>query len=233
MPASIRRVRLPEKGKQVTHIVIDDSAGLLALVQLGVLEIHTGGARARDPGRPDLLVFDLDPDPDVAWGRVMGAARLLRDLFGHLGLETFLKTTGGKGLHVCVPIFPEHGWSEIEQFCRGVAQTMVRAAPDQFVATMSKQKRKGKIFVDYLRNNRGASFIAPYSTRARPGAPLALPIAWEELTPELRSDQYTLRNCELIRSTGHPDPWAAMPQLRQSLTPAMLQSVRGSLGRKS
>jgi bifunctional non-homologous end joining protein LigD len=233
MPASIRRVRLAEKGKRVTHVVIDDSAGLLALVQLGVLEIHTGGARARDPERPDLLVFDLDPDPEVAWERVMGAAHLLRDLFGHLGLETFLKTTGGKGLHVCVPILPERSWSEIEPFCRGVAHTMVRAAPDRFVATMSKQKRKGKIFVDYVRNNRGASFIAPYSTRARPGAPLAVPIAWEELTAEIRSHPYTLKDSQRIHATGRPDPWAAMRQLRQSLTPAMLQSVRVSLRHKS
>jgi bifunctional non-homologous end joining protein LigD len=230
MPAAIRRVYLPEKGRTATFMVIEDLPGLLELVQLGALEIHTGGARAHDAERPDLLVFDLDPDTEVVWERVIVGARLLRDLFGHLGLESFLKTTGGKGLHVCVPVLPGLGWHEVAQFCRGVADAIVLAAPDQFVATMSKRKRKGKIFVDYVRNTRGASFIAPYSTRARIGAPVALPIDWQDLTPELHSDAFRLRDFGRVWGAERRDPWASMSRIRQSLTPSMLRAVRVAAG---
>ncbi len=131
--------------------------------------------------KPDRLIFDLDPDPTVEWPEVISAARSMRFLLDELGLVSFLKTTGGKGLHLVVPVRAQTGWVEAKAFCRGVADFMVRTAPDRFVATMSKAARKGKIFIDYLRNGRGATAIAPYSSRNRPGATVSVPIAWEEL----------------------------------------------------
>ena len=138
---------------------------------MGVLEIHQWGSQADLFEKPDRLIFDLDPDPSVDWPRVVTAAKEVRMLLEQLDLTSFLKTTGGKGLHIVVPIRRRTTWHDAKAFCRAVADFLVAAAPDRYIATMSKAARKGKIFVDYLRNDRGATAIAPYSTRARPGAP--------------------------------------------------------------
>src|SRR5262249_36243303 len=143
---------------------------------------------------PDRLIFDLDPDPAVKWAEVVAAARELRAVLEDLNLKSFLKTTGGKGLHIVVPVRPRLDWDEAKSFCHAVTDHIGRLAPERYIGTMSKAARKGKIFIDYLRNGRGATVVAAYSTRARSGAPVSVPISWEELSPRPASDAFTIAN---------------------------------------
>ena len=219
-PAALHSVEIVESDGPAEYSVLDDLDGLHSLAQLGALEIHTWGSRADDPEHPDLLVFDLDPDPAVGWQAVVACANRLRTLFESVKLESFVKSTGGKGLHVCVPIEPDFDWDVIKDFCQRVAEELVRESPDKYVATVSKAKRRGKIFIDYLRNGRGATFVAPYSTRARPNAPIAVPLEWDELEKLSKPDYYTLRNIEQRLATSKHDPFARMANLRQRLRPA-------------
>jgi bifunctional non-homologous end joining protein LigD len=212
------QVNVAEKGPAEYHMAVDDAAGLVALVQMGVLEIHAWGSQTGNLEKPDRLIFDLDPDPAVEWSAVATAAREVRLLLQELGLISFLKTTGGKGLHVVVPIQPRVDWNEAKDFCHALANFVVKAAPDRYLATMSKAARKGKIFIDYLRNGRGATAIAPFSTRARPGAPVSVPIAWEELTSRLRSDQYTIGSVLTRLAKLKKDPWADISKTKQTIT---------------
>jgi bifunctional non-homologous end joining protein LigD len=205
--------------------VIKDVKGLVELVQMGVLEIHVWGSQAKNLEKPDRLIFDLDPDPSVSWPAVVTAAQEIRLFLEELGLVTFLKTTGGKGLHLVAPIQARTEWDEAKAFCKAVADLIVRAAPDQFIATMSKAARKGKIFIDYLRNGRGSTAIAPYSTRAKPGAPVSVPIAWSELSPNLKSDQFTVENLFERLDKLKKDPWADLATIRQSITKSMLRTL--------
>ena len=149
----------------------------------------------------------------------------MRVLLEELGLTSFLKTTGGKGLHLVVPVQPRTEWDEAKAFCRAVADFMVRAAPDRFIATMSKAARKGKIFIDYLRNGRGATAVAPYSTRNKPGATVSAPIAWEELTASLHSDHFTIENLPARLGKLKKDPWADLAKTKQSITAAMVKRL--------
>jgi bifunctional non-homologous end joining protein LigD len=149
----------------------------------------------------------------------------VRALLTRLDLESFLKTTGGKGLHVVVPIRPRLEWDAARTFCKQVADALVRAAPDRYIATMSKARRHGKVFIDYLRNARGATSVAPYSTRARAGAACSVPLTWDELTSRLRSDHFTLANLpKRLARPGH-EPWVQMAAVKQSVTQAMLKSL--------
>ena len=152
----LQQINVAAKGAPEYNLAVGDLAGLISLVQMGVLEIHVWGSRARHLEKPDRLIFDLDPDPTVGWPAVVSAARQVRLVLEELGLTSFVKTTGGKGLHLVVPVQPRFEWDEAKAFCRAVADYMVRAAPDRFTATMSKAARKGKIFIDYLRNGRSA-----------------------------------------------------------------------------
>ena len=221
----LRQVNISENGAADYHAAIDDVGGLIALVQMGVLEIHVWGSRAGQLEKPDRLVFDLDPDPSVDWPQVINAARSVRLLLEELGLAFFLKTTGGKGLHLVVPVQPRTQWDDAKAFCRAVAEFFVHAAPDQFIATMSKAARKGKIFIDYLRNGRGSTAVAPFSTRAKPGATVSAPIAWEELTASLHSDHFTIENLPARLSKLKKDPWADIAKTKQSITAAMLKRL--------
>jgi bifunctional non-homologous end joining protein LigD len=221
----LRQVNIAQAGAPEFNLAIDDLSGLISLVQMGVLEIHVWGSRTQHLEKPDRLIFDLDPDPAVDWPQVASAARAVRALLQELGLTAFLKTTGGKGLHIVVPVQPRTEWTEAKAFCRAVADFMVRAAPDRFIATMSKAARKGKIFIDYLRNGRGATAIAPYSTRARPGATVSTPIAWEELKSSLHSDHFTIENLPARLSKLKKDPWLDLAKTKQSITAAMLKRL--------
>jgi bifunctional non-homologous end joining protein LigD len=221
----LRKVDISQDGEPEYNLAIHDVSGLISLVQMGVLEIHVWGSLAAKLEKPDRLVFDLDPDPSVEWLQVTGAARQLRDLLEELGLTAFVKTTGGRGLHVVVPVQPRTVWDEAKAFCRSVANLMVKAAPDRFIATASKAARKGKIFIDYLRNGRGATSVAPYSTRSKPGATVSAPITWEELTPGLKSDHFTIENLPARLSRLKQDPWAEMPKVRQSITAAIVKRL--------
>jgi bifunctional non-homologous end joining protein LigD len=220
IPAGLVGVDVSESGEQVErYLALAEAAGLAALVQLGVLEIHLWGARRDRLERPDRMVFDLDPAEGLDWKLVVAAAREVRALLeDELGLRTFLRTTGGKGLHLVVPLDRRQGWDEVKGFSRAVAERLAREAPDRYTATLSKRARKGRIFIDYLRNGRGSTAIASYSTRARPGATVATPIAWDELSPRLRPDRFTSETVPRRLARQDADPWEDIGSVRQSLT---------------
>ena len=176
---AIHSIPIKEGRDAAAFLYIDSLSGLIALVQMGVLELHTWGSRKERIERPDRLIFDLDPDPSVSWLDLKDAAQTIKSGLSELGLTAFVKTTGGKGLHVVTPITPKQDWDFVKEFSKAVAQSLVKAAPDQYTATMSKSKRAGKIFIDYLRNARTASAVCAYSPRARPGAPVSMPVSWE------------------------------------------------------
>ncbi len=205
---------VPEKGDKI--ISIDDLAGLIALVQAGVLEVHTRGTTVDDRERGDRLVFDLDPGPGTGWKDVVAAAREVRERLERAKLKSFLKTTGGKGLHVVVPIKPET-WDTIKTFCRAVAESLAQDAPGRYVATATKSKRNTKIFIDYLRNSREATAVAPYSTRARPGAPVSTPVDWSELGSLKGATHFTVRNVPPRLKRLRKDPWAGIGKIKQEL----------------
>ncbi len=181
-PKDMHRTEIREKSGTATYLVVEDVRDLVGLVQISALEIHVWGSRADKIERPDQLVFDLDPAPEVPWSKVVAAAVELREFLADLGLTSFAKLTGGKGLHLVVPIARKHEWPDVARFCRSVAQAVERAAPDRYTAVLSKRARVGKIFIDYLRNQRGATAIAPFSTRANEGANVAAPVSWRELS---------------------------------------------------
>jgi bifunctional non-homologous end joining protein LigD len=195
----------PEDDEPV--LAIDGLSGLIGLVQGGTLEIHPWGARLDDLEKPDLINMDLDPGPGVAWDQVIEAALEVRDRLAEAGLASFVKTTGGKGLHVVAPLKPKAGWSEVKAFARRIADSMASDDPARYVATVAKARRKGKILVDYLRNGRGATAVAPYSTRARPGAAVSMPLAWEELSPAIGADYFTVNNAPTRLAALGNDPW--------------------------
>jgi bifunctional non-homologous end joining protein LigD len=223
-PPSIDTVAIRQSdGKRHPHVVIHDVEGLVTLVQWGVMEIHPWGSRADDPDRPDRVIFDLDPGPDVAWRRVQDAAAGLHALLDALGLDSWLKTSGGKGLHVVLPIARRRSWDDVRAFARGVAERMQRELPDHFVAKASKAARRGVIFVDWLRNTRGATAVAPWSTRARAAAGVSVPLTWARLASLTSGDQFTLMS---VRAARLPvDPWRTLLAARQGITQDMLREL--------
>jgi bifunctional non-homologous end joining protein LigD len=221
----LARVKIKESDGTAEYVVIRKPSDLAELVQISALELHVWGAKRDDVERPDRLVFDLDPDVGLDWSRVVTAARQIRDFLSDLGLVSFVKTSGGKGLHLVVPIARRHEWPFVSDFCRAVAMAIARAAPNDFVATMSKTARRGKIFVDYLRNQRGATSVATLSTRAQSGAPVSMALAWEELGSVKSADQYDVKNARRRLTSLKRDPWAEMDKVRQSLTARMLRQL--------
>jgi bifunctional non-homologous end joining protein LigD len=205
---------VPEKGDKI--ISIDNLAGLISLVQAGVLEIHTRGTTIGDRERADRLVFDLDPGPGAGWKDVVAAAREVRQRLERLKLKSFVKTSGGNGLHVVLPIKPVP-WHAAKDFAQAVAAGMAADHPDRYTATATKSKRNKRIFVDYLRNSREATAIAPYSTRVRPGAPVSTPVDWSELGALKGSNHYTVLNLPARLARLREDPWANIGRFRQAL----------------
>jgi len=204
----------PEKGDKI--ISIDDLAGLISLVQAGVLELHTRGTTIGDRERADRLVFDLDPGLGTGWRDVVAAAREVRERLARMKLVSFVKTSGGKGLHVVLPIKPT-AWDTAKEFAHAVAASMAADAPERYTATATKSKRNRRIFIDYLRNSREATAVAPYSTRARPGAPVSTPIEWSELGTIKSANQFTVRNLPARLKRLRKDPWANIGRFRQAL----------------
>jgi bifunctional non-homologous end joining protein LigD len=211
-----KRLKMVPEPDGDNSIAIDDLAGLISLAQAGALEVHIRGStidRLEDANR---LIFDLDPGPGVKWPALISAAREVRERLAALKLDTFVKTTGGKGLHVVLPI-KQTPWEEAKGFARGLAEAMESDDPKHFVSTAKKVRRDNRIFVDYLRNSREATAIAPYSTRARPGAPIAVPITWNELSKLPSSNHYTVLNITQRLSRLKKDPWAGIEKLKQPL----------------
>ena len=225
MPPGIRRVPVEEKDGTYDSISIDDVDGLIGLVQVGALEIHTWGSRLDKIEQADRIVFDLDPDEGLPWTRVVEAAKIMRERLRELGLESLLKTTGGKGLHVVAPIRRGPDWDEVKAFTKAVVEQMAGEDPHRFTANMSKKSRKGRIYVDFLRNQRTATFIAPFSTRAKPGAPVSVPITWEELDEGIRSDQFNTASLPRRLQSLKKDPWAEIDKWRQGITAAAKRKV--------
>jgi bifunctional non-homologous end joining protein LigD len=225
VPDPLRLVEIEEKDGTALYGVLNSLPGLISLVQLGALELHTWNSRSDKLERPDRFIIDLDPDPGVKWPAIVEAALHVREVVTHLGLESFVKTTGGKGLHVVVPLVRRADWEEVKEFAHGVASLLARAAPERYTLEMSKAKRKGRILLDYYRNTRGATAIEAYSTRARPGATVAAPIHWDELADGVKSDTFTVRNMPArLRELG-ADPWKEIGAVKQSLTAPMRRQL--------
>jgi bifunctional non-homologous end joining protein LigD len=223
--AAVERVVVPEGNGRATYMMVNSVSGIVALVQLGVLELHPWGSRAPKLERPDRLVFDFDPDDAISWKELADAVGLVRSLLGELGLTGFLKTTGGKGLHVVLPIRPTLSWDQAKGFTKSVAQLLVNTFPERFVASAAKTKRKGRIFIDYLRNAEGATAVSAFSPRARANAPVATPIAWDELDRDVRFDYFNLRSVPKRLARLKADPWAQFFTMEQSVTAAMLKRL--------
>jgi bifunctional non-homologous end joining protein LigD len=213
----VKSISLRQKSGAEDYIYVDDVRGVLALVQMNTLEFHPWGSQVSAPELADRLVFDLDPDEGIDWKRVVAAAKDVRDRLAEAGLKSFVRTTGGKGLHVVVPITPGPSWDEVKNFCGAFAQAMAAHRPEIYVATMSKSKRTNKIFIDWLRNARGATSVTSWSLRARAGAPVAVPLRWEELGSIRASNAFDLDKALRRAKALDSDPWAEMYRLRQAL----------------
>ncbi len=211
-----KRLHLVAEPDGDKSISVDDLTGVVALVQAGVLEIHTRGSTIDHLEQADRLVFDLDPGPGIEWKDIIAAAREVRERLRALKLESFVKTTGGKGLHVVLPIRPTP-WDDAKDFCRRFAEAMTADKPDRYTATIKKAARGNRIFVDYLRNSREATAIAPYSTRARPGATVSVPLSWEELGSQKAPNLFTVQNLPKRLARSRKDPWAQIGRLKQRL----------------
>lgn len=210
-------VWLKEDRGRGLYASIDNPRGLIALVQLGVVEFHTPGIRADKLTHPDRFILDLDPDPTVAWPAVVEAAVAVRDLLQELGLKSFVKTTGGKGLHIVAPIRRTQTVAQVLEFTQALAGLFEQAAPKRYTTNVSKAQRTGKILLDYLRNAPGATAVEVFSARARPGAPVAVPIAWEELG-ESDATTFNVRNTKERLASQRADPWEDFFEIRQSIT---------------
>ncbi|MBA2650962.1 MAG: DNA ligase D [Tatlockia sp.] len=207
-----------ESDKEVEeYIYLKDKPGLFGLVQMGVLEIHPWGSKINHLEQPDIIVIDLDPAPDVPWQRVVAAAKEIRDYLAQYHLISFVKTTGGKGLHVVIPIKPEYDWEAVKEFTHVFVRFLEKLKPDEYISKMTKSKRVGKIFVDYLRNQRSATAIAVYSTRARIHAPVSTPLAWDELSNKMEDNYYTIKTLPKRLEKLKEDPWSDFWKIKQSL----------------
>jgi bifunctional non-homologous end joining protein LigD len=217
VPGVLGRVEITEKSVAETYLVIENLAGLVGVVQMGVLEIHPWGSTVKTLETPDLITFDFDPDVGLPWEAVTAAAIEMREALLGIDLQSFVKTTGGKGLHVVVPVMPKLGWDQIKEFAKWVSERFAAAYPERFTTNMAKRARTGRIFIDYLRNGRGATAIGAYSARARAGAPVATPLFWEEVERGVKPDAFTVETVPARLAKLKSDPWAEMPKLRQSI----------------
>jgi bifunctional non-homologous end joining protein LigD len=218
MSKTIKEVHIAGGESKKKYLYIDDEAGLFGLVQIGALEIHDWGVSLNHINEPDRLVFDLDPDEGFALATLKAAATEVRDFLADLGFTSFLKSTGGKGLHLVAPLQPKLGWKEVKPFAKAIADALVQARPDRYTANPLKKTREGKIFVDYLRNQRGGSAIVNYSTRAKPGATVACPLRWDELKGLKAASPYTVKTLPARLRAMKRDPWEGFFSTRQSIT---------------
>jgi bifunctional non-homologous end joining protein LigD len=225
MPKSFKTVTIREKdGDKAGYLYVADVAGIVAAAQIGALELHVWGAPNDDLEHPDRLVFDLDPDDSVSFAEVKAAAGDLRSALAAAGLESFAMVTGGKGIHVIAPLSGRNDWEELKTFAAGLAKSFAERDPDRFIATASKAKRKGRIFIDWLRNERGATAILPYSPRARKGAPVAVPVGWNELSRLKSASAFdTVAVLKRLKSARR-DPWPG-DRKRQHLGKATIEAV--------
>jgi bifunctional non-homologous end joining protein LigD len=218
MSDAIKQIPISGGESKKPYLYLDGEAGLFGLVQISTVEIHDWGVSLDHLYEPDRLVFDLDPDEGLDIDVLKAAAVEVRDFLADLGLKSFLKSTGGKGLHVVAPIAAKQGWDEVKAFAKAIADTLVEVRADRYTANPLKRTRVGKIFVDYLRNQRGGSAIVNYSTRAKPNASVACPLAWDELKGLKVASPCTLKTLPMRLKTKRSDPWEGFFSTRQSIT---------------
>jgi bifunctional non-homologous end joining protein LigD len=223
-PSALRRVRIREKTKVGEYLVADDVAGLVSLAQMGIVEIHTWNATDDNIECPNRIVLDIDPGPRVTWTQVVAAARLLRDVLETLGLAAWVKTTGGRGLHVVVPLTPVHDWSRCLAFARGLSEAIVRTDPTRYTTAFAKAGRDDKMLIDYLRNNRTNTSVCAFSPRARPGARVSMPVAWRDLGRG--PDRWTLLTVPRSLSRTRNDPWAGYWSAKQRLALSAVKALQ-------
>ncbi len=223
-PDTFKTVTIQDSGGPAVYFYVEDEAGLLSLAQLGTLEIHVWNSLASDPERPDRIIFDLDPGPGVDFAGVVDAARTVRDSLDALGLTAFLKTTGGHGLHVVTPIVPDRTYDDVRDFAHALVSLLGARRPDLFVAVMAKVQRPGRVFIDYLRNAHGATAVCAYSTRARPGAHVSVPLTWEGVG---RADPsaYDVTTVPRRLAALRKDPWDGYEHARRALSGDMIAVV--------
>lgn len=226
LPKGVNSIAVPNRktGEVEQYLTVDSAEGLVGLAQMGVLEFHPWGSCNDRLDQPDRIVFDLDPDAAIDWQTLGASAETLREQLSKLHLKSFLKSTGGKGLHLVIPIKPELDWAQVKQFAHAVVLAMEADDPALYITKMTKAARTNRIYLDYLRNDRGSTSIAPFSPRARRGAPVAMPLEWKELQAKTRPQFHVADFSEWSSRLKH-DPWKAMAGLHQRLTPAMLQAV--------
>jgi len=222
---AIARVEIRSSEGTADYMMANTASALIALVQMGVLEVHPWGSRAQHLGRPDRIIFDLDPADDVAWEQVKQAALIVKELLENIGLTPFLKTTGGKGLHVVVAIEPSVDWEQVKGFTKAVAEFLERTFPDRFTSNLLKVSRHGKIFIDYLRNSEGATAVGAYSTRARSNAPVSAPVAWDELGNDVRFAHFNVGNMPKRIARMKKEPWHGLEASAAALTKAIMARV--------
>jgi len=218
VPEQLGEVTIP--GFDEPYLFIRDVGGLVAMVQMGVLEMHPWGVTVDRPDKADRIVFDLDPDEGLSFADVISAAKEVRERLAALGLASFVKTTGGKGLHVVVPVEATADWRDVKSFAKGVSAQMAADSPERYLTKISKAERVGRIFIDYLRNDPTSTAVAPYSTRSRAGAPVAMPLTWDQVKPGLDPCDYLLTTVPDLVRAQKADPWAEMLEVKQKLPDA-------------
>ena len=224
LPPSLGKVRIRERTKTEDYLVLRSEQGLLELAQRSVLEIHVWGSRADALERPDRVVFDFDPHESTPWPHVVAAAVRTRDLLRELDLESFVKTTGGKGLHVVVPTRKGPTWDDVKEFSSALASALAREDPSRYSLSLAKERRGKRIFIDTLRNRRGATWVAPYSPRAREGAPVSMPLEWKDLSPRLSPATFSIPSL-LERARLAHDPWAGIARVAQTISLSRIRSA--------
>lgn len=213
-PKAIKSI---DVGKDADYMTITTKAGLMALIQFNTLEIHPWGSTLKHLNEPDRITFDLDPSPEVPWKKVIESAYIIRDALKKLKLTSFVKTSGGKGLHIMIPIKPKYDWMRVKDFTEAFSRFLSEKYPDRFIATITKSKRTGKIFLDYLRNAKDATSVAAYSVRARQGAPVSMPIAWTDLKKLKSAAEFTVLNIETYLKKKKNDPWRNFFKCQQEI----------------
>jgi len=216
--APVLAIKVPGAGEEEPFLGLDTAAALVALAQQGVTEIHPWGSKPGKPNEPDRVIFDLDPAPEVPFARVIEGALELRKRLTKFGFTPFVKTTGGKGLHVVIAI-KDADWKEAKAFAKAVAMQLEKEQPERYTTTIAKKARTGKIFVDYLRNDRTSTGVAPWSPRARDGAPIAVPITWSQVKRGLDPSKWTIRTAAPLLKKA--DPWATLAKSAKALGPAL------------
>jgi bifunctional non-homologous end joining protein LigD len=216
-PSAIRRVKIQEKTKVGEYMIVDTLEALVSLAQMNVLEIHTWNSTIDRVDQPDRIILDLDPGKRVTWAQVVAAAKDVRALLTAVRLKTWVKTTGGRGLHVVLPIVADHDWSECLEFARAIANLMVEQRPERYTTDFRKAGRDDKILIDYLRNNRTNTSICAFSVRTRAGAPVSMPIDWADLTASLKPQRFTVQSAAAYLAKRRVDPWRDYWKSKQQL----------------